>query len=280
MHFAFDVVGSPDGPSVHGRIDIGEIPFVGGDLTVGMEIPFAGEDVELFLCKLNVNHGERDAVERRIPSSEEGIFPFVGLQSELWRWGMEMGNGAGKYHGEDIVDIHMIPSLITNILATARRSRALLISLNPTFVDEVIILFTPQHSRKSLTLNIPHIIREGKICKSPIERIGLRFPLGNHIIKFRLIEIAANFVCQFESNDSTLSGGNVLEIVPCSAFGAKAFGVDGVDSRLNDTFVESIFDVLTFVFSSPKFREVRLILREKHLQSELPRWGEGEFTVG
>jgi len=88
MHFAFDVVGSPDGPGVHWRIDIGEIPFVGGDLTVGMEIPFAGEDVELFLCKLNVNHGERDAVEGGIPSGEERIFPLVGLQSE---WGMEMG---------------------------------------------------------------------------------------------------------------------------------------------------------------------------------------------
>jgi hypothetical protein len=93
MHFAFDVVGSPYGPGVHGRIDIGEIPFVGGDLTVGMEIPFAGEDVELFLCKLNVNHGERDAVERSIPSGEERIFPFVGLQSELWRWEWNWGMG-------------------------------------------------------------------------------------------------------------------------------------------------------------------------------------------
>ena len=76
----------------------------------------------------------------------------------------------------------MIPSLITNLLATARRSRAILISFNLTFVDEVIVLFTPQHSGKSLTLNIPHVIREGEIGKSPIERIGLRFPLGNHII--------------------------------------------------------------------------------------------------
>jgi len=198
--------------------------------------------------------------------------------------GMELGNGGGKYHGEDIVDVHMIPCLITNILATARRSGALLISFNPTFVDEVIILFTPQHSSKSLTLNIPHIIREGEIGKSPIERISLRFPFGNHIIKFRFIEIAiiANFVCQFESNDSTLSGRNVSGLVPCSAFGAEPFGVDGVDSRLDDTFVESIFDVGTFVFPSPKFRKVRLILREKHLQSELPRsrWGAGEAYCG
>jgi hypothetical protein len=44
--------------------------------------------------------------------------------------------------------------------------------------------------------------------------------------------------------------------------------------------VESIFDVGTFVFSSPKFRKVGLILREKHLQSGLPRWGAGECTVG
>ena len=149
----------------------------------------------------------------------------------------------------------MIPSLVTNILATARRSGALLISFNPTFVDEVIILFTPQHSGKGLTLNIPHIIREGEIGKSPIERIDLRFPLGNHIIKFCFIEIAvvANFVCQFESNDNALSGRNVSELIPCSAFGAEPFGVDGVESRLNDDVERSRFRTMierneSFVF--------------------------------
>src|SRR5277367_6323182 len=170
----------------------------------------------------------------------------------------------------------MIPSLITNTLSTARGSRTLIVSLNPTLVDKVIVLFAPQHPRKGLTLNIPHIIGDGKIGNSPIECIRLSFPLGNHIIKFRFIKIpiVANFVCQFETNDGTLSGGNVLEIIPCSAFCTKPFGVDGVHSRLNDTFVERIFDIWTFVLSSPKFREISLVLGEKHLQSELQKRGK------
>jgi hypothetical protein len=83
IEFALNVVGAPDGPGVHGRVDVGKVPFVGGDLAVGMEVPFAGEDVELFFGEFGVDHGEGDAVECHVPGGEEGVFPFVGLQRQI-----------------------------------------------------------------------------------------------------------------------------------------------------------------------------------------------------
>lgn len=45
------------------RIDIGEVPLVGGQSSVGLHVPLAGHDVELLLGVGGVDHGERDAVE-------------------------------------------------------------------------------------------------------------------------------------------------------------------------------------------------------------------------
>ena len=67
---------------MNGGVDVGEVPFVGGDLTVWMEIPFSGENIELFLCEFRIDHGEGDTVEGSIPSGEERIFPFIRLESE------------------------------------------------------------------------------------------------------------------------------------------------------------------------------------------------------
>jgi hypothetical protein len=61
------------------RIDIGKVPFVGWDLAIRVEIPLAGENVKLLFSEFRVDHRERDTMESSIPSSKEGIFPFIGL---------------------------------------------------------------------------------------------------------------------------------------------------------------------------------------------------------
>ena len=39
--FIRDLVNTPYGPGVDGRVDVGEIPFVGGKLAVGVHIPLS-----------------------------------------------------------------------------------------------------------------------------------------------------------------------------------------------------------------------------------------------
>ena len=60
---------------MNGRVDIAEIPFISGDLSVRFHVPFPGEEVELLFGESGVDHGQRDAMEGCIPCGEEGIFP-------------------------------------------------------------------------------------------------------------------------------------------------------------------------------------------------------------
>ena len=80
MHFTFNVVGSPNCPGVNGGIDVGKVPFVCGDLTVGMEIPFSCEDIELLFGECGIDNGEWNTMECGIPSCKERIFPFIRLK--------------------------------------------------------------------------------------------------------------------------------------------------------------------------------------------------------
>ena len=64
-----------DAPGVHGRVHVAKVPFVCRDLAVGLHVPLAREEIELLLRERRVDERERDAVERRVPSREERVFP-------------------------------------------------------------------------------------------------------------------------------------------------------------------------------------------------------------
>ncbi len=75
--FFFDLVNAPRGPTHDRRIHVAEVPFVGGDLAVGMLIPFAQDDIELALGEERIDQRERDAMERQVPRGVPRIFPLV-----------------------------------------------------------------------------------------------------------------------------------------------------------------------------------------------------------
>jgi hypothetical protein len=166
----------------------------------------------------------------------------------------------------------MIPSLVADVFPAEGRFRAILITLNPALVDEMVVLFTPKHSRPRLTLNIPQILSEGT-CDVMVKSICLALPPVNNVIKFLLIDIPvmADFPSQFEAHDSTLASRNVLEVIPCTRFGSESFRIDSVNTTIDDTLVKCVFDVRSFILSTPEFPEIGLVLREKHLLSVLTR---------
>lgn len=62
-------------PSVNRRIDVSEIPLIGGNLTIGLHVPLASKQVKLLLGKSGINDSQWDTVECRVPCSKEWIFP-------------------------------------------------------------------------------------------------------------------------------------------------------------------------------------------------------------
>lgn len=79
-------------PSVHRWVDIGKVPFIRRDLTIGLHVPLAGEQIELFLCKVRIDHGQWDTMESGIPRGEERVLPLVR-------------------HGQNISDVQVTPFL-------------------------------------------------------------------------------------------------------------------------------------------------------------------------
>ena len=62
-------------PSMNGRIDVSEVPFICGNLTIRFHVPLPGKQIKLFLGKRGINDGQGNAVERGIPRSEKWILP-------------------------------------------------------------------------------------------------------------------------------------------------------------------------------------------------------------
>ena len=72
-----DLVHPAGRPGVDRRVDVAELPFVGGELPVGMHVPLAGHQLELALGEAGVDAGEGDAMEGEVPGGEPRVLPSV-----------------------------------------------------------------------------------------------------------------------------------------------------------------------------------------------------------
>ena len=75
--FSLDLINAPRRPGQHRRIDIAEVPFVGGNLPIWMLVPFAHDDIELHLGELGIDQGQRNTMKSEVPGCIPGKFPFV-----------------------------------------------------------------------------------------------------------------------------------------------------------------------------------------------------------
>jgi hypothetical protein len=77
------VVDEPGRPRVHGRIDVAEVPLVGGDLAVRMHVLLFQDQEQLALREVPVDHVQGDHVEGQVPGGVPGIFPLVGHRDDV-----------------------------------------------------------------------------------------------------------------------------------------------------------------------------------------------------
>ena len=120
--FAGNLIDPPRGPGVHRRAHIVERKFIRGDLAVGMHVPFAQKEEDLFLGEPAVDARERNHVERQVPRGEPGIFPLVG-------------------HRNDIATVEVCPFPVAALPAGLRRWRHARVPRQPVLNDIVIKLF-------------------------------------------------------------------------------------------------------------------------------------------
>src|SRR6202034_555133 len=64
-------------PGVDGRIDVAEVPFVSGNLTVGMKIPSTEYKLDLPLGEVDIHSRQRQSLKCEVPCRIPRILPFV-----------------------------------------------------------------------------------------------------------------------------------------------------------------------------------------------------------
>ncbi len=114
-----------------GRIDIVEIPLIGGELAVGVHVPFAQEQHQLILRETRVQGRERHHVKREIPGRVPRIFPLVG-------------------HRQHVAVEEMGPVVIAAVLAVLRGRGLRGIALQPGCDNVLVKLLGPEQAGVSL----------------------------------------------------------------------------------------------------------------------------------
>ena len=133
--FAFsllvDFVNAPRRPGMHRRIHIAKCPLISGNLPVGMHVPLAQHERELFLCEIGIDQCKRNAVKRQVPCGVPRVLPLV-------------------WHGDHIGVVEVPPIPVAPILAFGGWGRAARIALQPILDHIVIELLRPQHAGEAL----------------------------------------------------------------------------------------------------------------------------------
>ena len=128
------------GPGVDRRVDVAEVPLVGGDLAARVEVDLAQHEIELLLGKIRVHDGKGDGVEGQVPGGIPGILPFV-------------------WHRDDVIVHHVEPLAVAD-LARVAVERVGMVFLEPPVGIEVVVLLAPEHAGQGLSHDTGFVLAE------------------------------------------------------------------------------------------------------------------------
>lgn len=213
---SLDLEHSERRPRVDGRVDVAKVPLVRGQGTVGLHVPLSGHEVELLLRKRRVDHGERDTVEGRVPRSEPGVLPLVG-------------------HRQDVVDVHVLPLLVSTMFSLRRRGRLTRITFDPLLLDELVVLLAPQHSTQSLSHDVAQVVADGSTSDPTVKLVRVDPPVLDNLVKQFfvvdggiLLEVLGS---ELEPDDDTTAlAGDLGEMVVRGGLGTGIVWVDKLAS--------------------------------------------------
>ena len=225
-HRRLEPVGEDRRPRVHRRVDVAEVPLVGGQLPVRVQVRALQHQVQLRLAEILVDQRQRQDVERQVPCRVPGVFPFVG-------------------HGDDVGVVHVMP-----VLGCAARCAGLNGSApcSRARSDVVVVeLLRPQHARERLPHDVrrigvrgwrddaphrTHRLRDGAPrarCRSP--RRTVRMACG---------ELRRRSVAQSQPQDVRLPGRDVDRVVRCRLGAAVRCRIHRLAATVHDVVVDAV----------------------------------------
>ena len=161
-----DVAAAVDGEDLQGRpgldrrVDVAEVPLVGGQGPVGMLEPLPAQQDQLVLGEGRVDVGQRHAVEGQVPGREPRVLPLVG-------------------HRHDVEGVEVAPAGVAT--RTAARPAAGLggVAVEPAGDVVVVELLAPEHPGERLPHHQGLVGRRRCRGQLGVELVGLG-PPGDH----------------------------------------------------------------------------------------------------
>ena len=153
-------------PGVHRRVDVAEVPLVGGDLAARVQVHLAQHQLELLLGELDVHHRQRERVERKVPRRVPGIFPLVR-------------------HRDDVAVEHVEPVDVARTAAESPAHRVRVVLRQPAIEVEVVVLLRPEHSGQRLADHPVLVLAEHVRRDAVVELVGLAQPVGEDTVELR-----------------------------------------------------------------------------------------------
>ncbi len=119
---------------MHRRINVAEVPLIGGNLPARVEVQAAQHQQQLLLGEVEIDQREGSGVEGEVPCGVPGVLPLVR-------------------HRDDVGVEHVKPFGIARALPGRFEQRVTVVLLEPSIQIEVVVLLAPEHSRQRLAVH-------------------------------------------------------------------------------------------------------------------------------
>ncbi len=148
-------------PGMDGRIDVAEVPLVGRQLAVRVQVQIAQHQVELALGEVRVDHAQGNRVEGEVPGRVPGVLPGVG-------------------HRDDVVVEEVHPVAVADAArARGRRERVDTVLVEPAVDVEAVVLLRPDHPGERLAHDARPLGIDRRRRDRGVEGVGLAGPRGH-----------------------------------------------------------------------------------------------------
>ena len=233
---------------MHRRVDVAEVPLIGRQLAVRVQVVVAQHQVELLLGEVGIDHAQRDHVEGQVPGRVPRVLPLVR-------------------HRDDVVIEHVRPLAVAHALALLPGQMAAGAMLVEPQVEVVVeVLLGPEHAGQRLAQHVGAVgvLRDSGRGQRRIEGIGFGQALCEYCVEVgegraRLRRLAGR---QPQAQDLRLARADT-EAVVGRHLGALPRRIHRSGLALHEVAVEGVLHVGRRILAAEKAHMVGLVLGEE-----------------
>ena len=238
------IVEAQSRPGLHGRIDVAEVPFVGGQLAVRVHVPGLAEQDQLMLGVLQIEISQRGQMKGPVPAREPGKLPFVRHRDDVFHGGMN-------------------PLVVASGEAGPGRLGFCRIALQPLRDVVIEILLRPKDAGESLALNAAEVLVQHLALQPGIESVGLGFAQAEDLVEIGEGCGLGQARAQPDPDGDAVARRNGPP-VDTGRLGALV-RTDRVLAARHQIFVETVLAQMSCLFAPEQFCDIGLVLAEPDL---------------